>query len=88
MSSRSRPGLPAGDEEFDPRAVAVRDAATVMLVRDGRDGLEVFMLQRTLKAVFASGKRFGQSGSCIWMSRMCDRRFSGQPQRQSPHDQS
>jgi 8-oxo-dGTP pyrophosphatase MutT (NUDIX family) len=33
----------------------VRDAATVMLVRDGRDGLEVFMLQRTLKAVFAGG---------------------------------
>jgi 8-oxo-dGTP pyrophosphatase MutT (NUDIX family) len=55
VSSPSRPGLPAGDEEFDPRAVAVRDAATVMLVRDGRVGLEVFMLQRTLKAVFASG---------------------------------
>jgi 8-oxo-dGTP pyrophosphatase MutT (NUDIX family) len=55
VSSPSRPGLPAGDEAFDPRAVAVRDAATVMLVRDGLDGLEVFMLQRTLKAVFASG---------------------------------
>ena len=38
MSSPSRPGLPAGDEEFDPHAVAVRDAATVMLVRDGARG--------------------------------------------------
>jgi 8-oxo-dGTP pyrophosphatase MutT (NUDIX family) len=55
VSSPARPGLPAGDEEFDPRAVTVRDAATVMLVRDGRDGVEVFMLQRTLEAVFASG---------------------------------
>ena len=35
--------------------VAVRDAATVMLVRDGADGLEVFMLRRTLNAVFVGG---------------------------------
>jgi 8-oxo-dGTP pyrophosphatase MutT (NUDIX family) len=35
--------------------VAVRDAATVMLVRDGAAGLEVFMLQRTLNAVFVGG---------------------------------
>ena len=55
MSSSSRPGLPAGDEEFDPARSPVRDAATVMLVRDGREGLEVFMLRRTLKAVFAGG---------------------------------
>jgi hypothetical protein len=36
-------------------AVAVRDAATVMLVRDGNAGLEVFMLRRTLNAVFVGG---------------------------------
>jgi 8-oxo-dGTP pyrophosphatase MutT (NUDIX family) len=35
--------------------VALRDAATVMLVRDGSDGLEVFMLRRTLNAVFVGG---------------------------------
>jgi 8-oxo-dGTP pyrophosphatase MutT (NUDIX family) len=35
--------------------VAVRDAATVMLVRDGDAGLEVFMLRRTLNAVFVGG---------------------------------
>jgi 8-oxo-dGTP pyrophosphatase MutT (NUDIX family) len=40
---------------FDPTAVPVRAAATVMLVRDGETGLEVFMLRRTLQAVFASG---------------------------------
>lgn len=34
-------------------SVAVRPAATVMLVRDGADGLEVFMLQRTGSAAFA-----------------------------------
>lgn len=32
-----------------------RDAATVMLVRDGDDGVEVFMLRRTLNAAFVGG---------------------------------
>jgi 8-oxo-dGTP pyrophosphatase MutT (NUDIX family) len=40
---------------FDYRAVPVRDAATVMLVRDGEAGIEVFMLRRTRAAVFAGG---------------------------------
>jgi 8-oxo-dGTP pyrophosphatase MutT (NUDIX family) len=43
------------DVAFDYRAVPLRDAATVMLVRDGTVGLEVFMLRRTQSAVFASG---------------------------------
>lgn len=44
--------------EDRPRAadIPVRPAATVMLVRDGDDGLEVFMLQRTLSAAFARGQ--------------------------------
>lgn len=41
--------------DFDPRAVPVRPAATVMLVRDGRTGIEVLMLRRTTTAVFAAG---------------------------------
>ena len=41
--------------EFDPFTVPIRQAATVMLVRDRDDGLEVFMLRRTLDAVFAGG---------------------------------
>jgi 8-oxo-dGTP pyrophosphatase MutT (NUDIX family) len=49
------PDRPRADGEFDPRAVPVRDAATVMLIRDGTRGVEVFMLRRTLSAVFASG---------------------------------
>jgi 8-oxo-dGTP pyrophosphatase MutT (NUDIX family) len=40
---------------FDPTTVPVRDAATVMLVRDAEAGMEVFMLRRTLDAVFAGG---------------------------------
>jgi 8-oxo-dGTP pyrophosphatase MutT (NUDIX family) len=36
--------------------VPVRSAATVMLVRDGDAGLEVFMMQRTHSAVFARGQ--------------------------------
>ncbi len=36
-------------------SVPVRPAATVMLLRDGDQGLEVFMLQRTLSASFARG---------------------------------
>jgi 8-oxo-dGTP pyrophosphatase MutT (NUDIX family) len=41
--------------DFDPYAVPVRAAATVMLVRDGERGMEVFMLRRTSAAVFAAG---------------------------------
>lgn len=35
--------------------VPLRDAATVMVVRDGPEGLEVFMLRRTLNAAFVGG---------------------------------
>lgn len=43
-------------ERVPARSVPVRPAATVMLVRDGDAGLEVFMLQRTLSAAFARGQ--------------------------------
>jgi 8-oxo-dGTP pyrophosphatase MutT (NUDIX family) len=47
---------PSTAAPFDPAAVPIRAAATVMLVRDHPiNGLEVFMLQRTLAAVFAKG---------------------------------
>ena len=39
----------------DPGSIPVRDAATVMLVRDGGAGLEVFMLRRNLKSDFVGG---------------------------------
>lgn len=39
----------------DPGSVPVRDAATVMLLRDGSDGLEVCMLQRNLNSDFVGG---------------------------------
>lgn len=39
----------------DPESVPVRDAATVMLLRDGSDGLEVCMLQRNLNSDFVGG---------------------------------
>lgn len=39
----------------DPESVPVRDAATVMLLRDGDDGLEVCMLQRNLNSDFVGG---------------------------------
>ena len=45
-------------DDFDPTTVAVRTAATVMLVRnatDGEPGIEVFMLRRTGRASFAAG---------------------------------
>jgi 8-oxo-dGTP pyrophosphatase MutT (NUDIX family) len=47
----------AVDVSPDPASVPIRPAATVMLVRDAADGegLEVFMLRRTLSAAFASG---------------------------------
>jgi 8-oxo-dGTP pyrophosphatase MutT (NUDIX family) len=36
-------------------SIAVRDAATVMLVRDGDEGMEVFMLRRNLNSDFVGG---------------------------------
>ncbi|MGB3734895.1 MAG: hypothetical protein WA964_08070 [Ilumatobacter sp.] len=44
-------------DDFDPNTVEIRNAATVMLVRDadGDPGVEVFMLRRTGKASFAAG---------------------------------
>lgn len=39
----------------DPDAVPVLDAATVMLVRDGARGVEVFMLRRNLRSDFVGG---------------------------------
>lgn len=45
-------------DDFDPTTVEIRNAATVMLVRDATDGeagVEVFMLRRTGRASFAAG---------------------------------
>lgn len=39
----------------DPDSVPIRDAATVMLLRDGARGLEVCMLQRNLRSDFVGG---------------------------------
>ncbi len=36
-------------------AVSLRDAATVLIVRDGDEGLEVFMLRRNLRSDFVGG---------------------------------
>ena len=43
------------DTDFDPTTVPIKAAATVMMVRDGEPGLEVFMLRRTGKASFGAG---------------------------------
>ena len=45
-------------EPLDANAVPLSPAATVMLVRDSADGLEVFMLRRALGASFAGGYVF------------------------------
>jgi len=39
----------------DPSSVPLRDAATVMLLRDGAEGIEICMLQRNLKSDFVGG---------------------------------
>ncbi len=46
----------AQNSEFDPASVAIKPAATVMLLRESSDvGVEVFMMRRTTKAAFAGG---------------------------------
>src|SRR5439155_245900 len=49
-----RPSFAIPVEIPDPPAVP-RDSATVILVRDGTAGLEVFMLERHLRSDFAGG---------------------------------
>jgi 8-oxo-dGTP pyrophosphatase MutT (NUDIX family) len=39
----------------DPAVVPLRDAATVLILRDGAEGLEVFMLKRNLNSDFVGG---------------------------------
>jgi 8-oxo-dGTP pyrophosphatase MutT (NUDIX family) len=46
----------ASDVPVRADSVPVSPAATVMLLRDGDDGVEVFMMQRTLNAAFARGQ--------------------------------
>jgi 8-oxo-dGTP pyrophosphatase MutT (NUDIX family) len=73
---------PPGDA-FDPRAVPVRDAATVMLVRDGGHddggaGLAVFIVRRTLNAAFAGGMyvfpggKLDAADATAEVARLCD----------------
>jgi 8-oxo-dGTP pyrophosphatase MutT (NUDIX family) len=46
----------SSDDLVRADSVPVLPAATVMLVRDASEGLEVFMMQRTLSAAFARGQ--------------------------------
>src|ERR1700677_5099939 len=50
--SEQQAGAPPKDA---PAPVPARDAATIMLVRDGEDGLEVCMLRRHLDSDFVGG---------------------------------
>ena len=50
--------------------VEVRDAATVLLVRDGDAGLEVFMLRRNLQSEFVGGAYVFPGGSAATKKRV------------------
>jgi 8-oxo-dGTP pyrophosphatase MutT (NUDIX family) len=43
--------------------VPIRDASTVMLVRDGLDGVEVFLMRRHLRSVFTAGAHVFPGGA-------------------------
>jgi 8-oxo-dGTP pyrophosphatase MutT (NUDIX family) len=47
--------MSGGVAETPPDAVPVHDAATVVLLRDGTDGLEAWLLQRVTSMAFAAG---------------------------------
>jgi 8-oxo-dGTP pyrophosphatase MutT (NUDIX family) len=48
---------------IEPEAVPVREAATVAVVRDDERGLEVFMVRRTIDAVFSPGAHVFPGGA-------------------------
>ncbi|MCU1450315.1 MAG: hypothetical protein JWP02_2485 [Acidimicrobiales bacterium] len=58
-------------------SVAVRDAATVMLVRDGTDGAEVFMVRRSLRLVFGGGAHVFPGGAVDDADRRMERWCAG-----------
>jgi 8-oxo-dGTP pyrophosphatase MutT (NUDIX family) len=57
--------------------VAVRDAATIMLVRDGTHGAEVFMVRRSLRLVFAGGAHVFPGGAVDDADREMERWCAG-----------
>ncbi|HMS88158.1 MAG TPA: NUDIX domain-containing protein [Acidimicrobiales bacterium] len=52
--------------------VPLRDAATVLVLRDGREGLEVFMLQRNLNSDFVGGAYVFPGGAVDPVDRASD----------------
>lgn len=52
---RPLPVAPPEGYADDPKALVPRDAATIMVVRDGDEGPDVVMVRRTRNAVFAAG---------------------------------
>ncbi len=55
-----------------PTVLPTRDAATVMLVRDGDDGMEVFMLRRNLNSDFVGGAYVFPGGAVDVADRSAD----------------
>lgn len=66
----------------DPASVPVRDAATVVVVRQGSDGLEVCMLQRNLNSDFVGGAYVFPGGGVDPDD--CDERYGGLLSRRLP----
>lgn len=56
----------------DPAAVELRDAATVLILRDGAEGLEVFMLKRNLDSDFVGGAYVFPGGAVDPEDRLAD----------------
>jgi 8-oxo-dGTP pyrophosphatase MutT (NUDIX family) len=55
--------VPPAPRSFDPAAVPLRDAATVLVLRDGPEGLEVFMVRRNLNSDFVGGAHVFPGGA-------------------------
>ena len=55
MSSSGSPSAPQGASDAAPVARPLRAAATVVVMRDGEQGIEVLMLRRTESRDQASG---------------------------------
>ena len=56
MSTRGESGRPGSGEEYNPGPpTPPRQAATVILLRDGAESLEVLLVKRTPKARFMGG---------------------------------
>lgn len=79
---------PPGQNVTEQKTMDIRPAATLVLTRDGLDGLEVLLLQRTWKAAFLPGFHVFPGGAVDDADQACRDHIAGPGDRTISHTMS